>query len=168
MLKGSLPALVTPFKEDGSIDEKSFSDFLEWQIKEGSDGLVPVGTTGESPTLSHDEHKRIIEITIEVANRRIPVCAGAGSNNTQEAVDLASFAESAGADAILVVTPYYNKPSQRGLVRHFSAIAEAVSIPIVIYNIPSRSIIDMIPDTCLLYTSPSPRDKRQSRMPSSA
>lgn len=145
--KGSIPALVTPFARDGSFDEKAFREFVEWQIDEGSTGLVPVGTTGESPTLSHEEHKRVVEVTVEVARDRVPVIAGAGSNNTTEAIDLAIHAEKAGADAVLVVTPYYNKPNQRGLKAHFSAIAEAVDIPIFIYNIPGRSIIDMLPQT---------------------
>ncbi len=145
--KGSMPALITPFTSDGTFDEKAFRTFVEWQIEEGSHGLVPVGTTGESPTLSHDEHKRVVEITIEVARGRVPVIAGAGSNNTAEAIDLARHAEKAGADAVLVVTPYYNKPSQRGLKAHFAAIAEAIDLPIFIYNIPPRSIIDMVPET---------------------
>jgi 4-hydroxy-tetrahydrodipicolinate synthase len=145
--KGSMPALITPFTSDGAFDEKAFRAFVEWQIEEGSRGLVPVGTTGESPTLSHDEHKHVIEVTIEVARGRVPVIAGAGSNNTDEAIDLARHAEQAGADAVLVVTPYYNKPSQRGLKAHFSAIAKAIDIPIIIYNIPPRSVIDMLPET---------------------
>jgi 4-hydroxy-tetrahydrodipicolinate synthase len=145
--KGSIPALVTPFAADGSIDEKAFRAFVEWQIEEGSHGLVPVGTTGESPTLSHDEHKHVVEMTVEVAKGRVPVIAGAGSNNTAEAVDLARHAQKAGADAVLVVTPYYNKPNQRGMKAHFSAIADAISIPLFIYNIPGRSVIDMLPET---------------------
>lgn len=145
--RGSIPALVTPFDASGAFDEKAFRDFVEWQIDEGSHGLVPVGTTGESPTLSHEEHKRVVEVTIEVARGRVPVIAGAGSNNTVEAIDLARHAEKAGADALLVVTPYYNKPNQRGMKAHFGAIAEAVSIPLFIYNIPGRSIIDMLPET---------------------
>ena len=147
MFKGSLPALVTPFTEAGAVDEASFAKHVEWQITEGSHGLVPVGTTGESPTLSHAEHKRVVELCIEVAKKRVPVIAGAGSNNTREAVELAQHAEKVGADAILVVTPYYNKPTQKGLIAHFKAIAEAVSLPIVIYNIPGRSVIDMSPET---------------------
>ncbi len=146
MFKGSIPALVTPFS-NGALDEKRFQDFVDWQIKEGSKGLVPVGTTGESPTLTHDEHKRVVELCIETAAGRVPVIAGAGSNNTREAIDLAQFAEKAGADALLVVTPYYNKPTQAGLKAHFRAIDEAVNIPIVIYNIPPRSVIDMAPAT---------------------
>ena len=147
MFRGSIPALVTPFKDDGSVDEAAFEAHVEWQIAEGSNGLVPVGTTGESPTLSHDEHKRVVEICIEVARKRVPVIAGAGSNNTIEAIELAQHAEKAGADAILVVTPYYNKPTQKGLIAHYSAIAEAVTLPIIIYNIPGRSVIDMTPET---------------------
>ena len=147
MFKGSMPALVTPFDETGAFDEKAFREFVEWQIEEGTHGLVPVGTTGESPTLSHDEHKRVVEVCIEVANKRVPVIAGAGSNNTDEAVDLAQHAEKAGADGILVVTPYYNKPNQRGLKAHFGAVAKAVNLPLIIYNIPGRSIIDMSVET---------------------
>jgi 4-hydroxy-tetrahydrodipicolinate synthase len=147
MFKGSIPALVTPFTAEGAVDEKAFSSHAEWMIAEGSSGLVPVGTTGESPTLSHDEHKRVVELCVEVAAGRVPVIAGAGSNNTTEAIELAEHAEKAGADALLVVTPYYNKPTQKGLYAHFAAIAEAVSLPIIIYNIPGRSVIDMTPET---------------------
>jgi 4-hydroxy-tetrahydrodipicolinate synthase len=147
MFRGSIPALLTPFKDDGSVDENAFAAHVEWQISQGSTGLVPVGTTGESPTLTHAEHKRVVEICIEVANKRVPVIAGAGSNNTLEAIELARHAEQAGADALLVVTPYYNKPTQKGLIAHFSAVAEAVNLPIVIYNIPPRSVIDMSPET---------------------
>ena len=147
MFQGSIPALVTPFTETGAVDEKAFAAHVEWQIAEGSSGLVPVGTTGESPTLSHEEHKRVVELCVQVANKRVPVIAGAGSNNTREAIELAQHAEKVGADALLVVTPYYNKPTQKGLVAHFSAIAEAVSLPIFIYNIPGRSVIDMSPET---------------------
>jgi 4-hydroxy-tetrahydrodipicolinate synthase len=146
MFRGSIPALITPFK-DGALDEKRFLDFVEWQIAEGSSGLVPVGTTGESPTLSHDEHKRVIELCVEAAAGRVPVIAGAGSNNTVEAIDFAQHAEKAGADALLVVTPYYNKPNQPGLKAHFKAVNDAVGLPIFIYNIPGRSIIDMTPET---------------------
>lgn len=146
MFRGSIPALITPFK-DGALDEKRFQDFVDWQIKEGSHGLVPVGTTGESPTLSHDEHKRVVELCIETAHGRVPVIAGAGSNNTREAIDLAQHAEKAGADAVLVVTPYYNKPNQAGLKAHYKAIDDAIGIPIIIYNIPGRSVIDMTPET---------------------
>jgi 4-hydroxy-tetrahydrodipicolinate synthase len=142
-----MTALVTPFDTSGAFDEAAFRAFVDWQVTEGTKGLVPVGTTGESPTLSHDEHKRVIEVCIEAAAGRAPVIAGAGSNNTHEAVDLAMHAESAGADAVLVVTPYYNKPNQRGLYEHFAAVAQAIDIPIIIYNIPGRSIIDMTPQT---------------------
>ncbi len=147
MFKGSIPALVTPFTTDGAVDESAFAGLVEWQISEGSSGLVPVGTTGESPTLSHAEHKRVVELCVETAAGRVPVIAGAGSNNTREAVELAQHAEKAGADAVLVVTPYYNKPTQKGLIAHFSAIAQATSLPIIIYNIPPRSVIDMSPET---------------------
>ena len=146
-LRGSMTALVTPFTKDGAFDETVFRDFVEWQIAEGTHGLVPVGTTGESPTLTHDEHKRVIEVTVEVANGRVPVIAGCGSNNTAEAVDFAEHAEKAGADAILVVTPYYNKPTQDGMLAHFEAVADATSLPVVIYNIPGRSIVDITPET---------------------
>ncbi|MCF6370664.1 4-hydroxy-tetrahydrodipicolinate synthase [Rhizobium halophilum] len=147
MFKGSMPALVTPFTDNGEVDEQAFASHIEWQIGEGSSGLVPVGTTGESPTLSHAEHKRAVELCIQVAAKRVPVIAGAGSNNTHEAIELATHAEKAGADALLVVTPYYNKPTQKGLFAHFAAIAQAVSLPIFIYNIPGRSVIDMSPET---------------------
>ncbi|NML74272.1 4-hydroxy-tetrahydrodipicolinate synthase [Rhizobium sp. S-51] len=147
MFQGSIPALVTPFTETGAVDEKAFAAHVEWQIAEGSTGLVPVGTTGESPTLSHDEHKRVVELCIDVAAKRVPVIAGAGSNNTKEAIELAQHAEKVGADALLVVTPYYNKPTQKGLFAHYAAIAEAVKLPIFIYNIPGRSVVDMTPET---------------------
>ncbi len=146
MFRGSNPALITPMR-NGAVDEDAFRAFVEWQISEGSHGLVPVGTTGESPTLSHDEHKRVVEICVEVAAGRVPVIAGAGSNNTVEAVDLSVHAERAGADAVLIVTPYYNKPNQAGLKTHYTAINDAISIPIIIYNIPPRSVIDMTVDT---------------------
>ncbi len=147
MFKGSFPALVTPFDHDGEIDAEAFVAHVDRVIKAGSHGVVPVGTTGESPTLSHDEHKRVVDLCVEIARRRVPVIAGAGSNNTREAVELARHAEKAGADAVLVVTPYYNKPTQKGLFAHFKAIAEATRLPIIIYNIPSRSVIDMSNDT---------------------
>lgn len=147
MFKGSMPALVTPFTATGAVDEDAFEKHVNWQIDEGSSALVPVGTTGESPTLSHDEHKRVVELCVEVANKRVPVIAGAGSNNTREAIELAQYAEKAGADALLVVTPYYNKPTQKGLFAHFAAVAEATRLPIIIYNIPPRSVIDMLPET---------------------
>ena len=147
MFRGSLTALVTPFKADGSLDEAAFRKLVDWQIEEGTKGLVPVGTTGESPTLSHTEHKRVVELCVEAAKGRAPVIAGAGSNNTTEAIELARHAEKAGAAAALVVTPYYNKPSQRGLYEHFAAVAKATTLPIIIYNIPPRSVIDMLPET---------------------
>jgi 4-hydroxy-tetrahydrodipicolinate synthase len=143
---GSYTALVTPFS-NGEVDEAAFRKLVDWQITEGTHGLVPVGTTGESPTLSHDEHKRVVEACIKEAKGRVPVIAGAGSNNTIEAVDFARHAEKAGADAVLVVTPYYNKPGQEGLYQHFKAINDAIGIPIFIYNIPPRSVIDMSVDT---------------------
>ena len=142
MFRGSITALITPFK-DGQVDQAAFQSFVEWQIGEGTQGLVPVGTTGESPTLSHDEHKRVVELCIEAAGGRVPVMAGAGSNSTEEAIALTRHAKRAGADAALVVTPYYNKPTQEGLYAHFKAIAEAVDIPIFIYNIPGRSVVNM-------------------------
>ena len=144
--RGSLTALVTPFK-NGSLDEAAFRGLIAWQIEQGSHGLVPVGTTGESPTLSHAEHHRVVEMCIDEAKGRVPVIAGAGSNSTREAVDLAVHAEKAGADAVLVVTPYYNKPTQEGMYQHFKAINDAIGIPILIYNIPPRSVIDMSVDT---------------------
>ena len=147
LLQGSLTALITPMRADGSLDETAFRDFVEWQVAEGTEGLVPVGTTGESPTLSHEEHRRVVEICIEVARGRVPVVAGAGSNSTAEAIALTRHAKEAGADAALVVTPYYNKPTQEGLFLHFTAIADAVDLPIIIYNIPPRSVIDMTPET---------------------
>ena len=144
--RGSFTALVTPFK-NGAVDEQAFRQLVEWQISEGTNGLVPVGTTGESPTLSHDEHKQVVEWCVDEANGRVPVIAGAGSNSTQEAIELAEHAEEAGADAVLVVTPYYNKPTQEGLYQHFKAINDAIGIPIIIYNIPARSVIDMSVET---------------------
>jgi 4-hydroxy-tetrahydrodipicolinate synthase len=140
-------ALITPMRADGSVDDKAFKDLVEWQIAEGTEALVPVGTTGESPTLSHAEHKRVVELCIETAAGRVPVIAGAGSNSTAEAIDFARHAEAAGADAILVVTPYYNKPTQEGMFLHFTAIADAADIPMFIYNIPPRSVIDMSVET---------------------
>jgi 4-hydroxy-tetrahydrodipicolinate synthase len=147
MFKGSLVALITPMREDGSVDERAYAEFVDWQIKEGTHGVVPVGTTGESPTLSHDEHRRVVEIAIEVARGRVPVIAGAGSNSTEEAIALTRHAKEAGADAALIVTPYYNKPTQEGLYLHFTAIADAVDLPIIIYNIPPRSVVDMTVET---------------------
>src|SRR4249920_363835 len=144
--RGSFTALVTPFK-NGSLDEAAFRSLVNWQISEGTHGLVPVDTTGESPTLSHDEHKRVVEWCIEEAKGRVPVVAGAGSNSTKEAIELAQHAEKAGANAVLVVTPYYNKPTQEGLYQHFKAVNDAIGIPILIYNIPPRSVVDMTVDT---------------------
>ena len=146
ILKGWMTALVTPYK-NGKVDEEGYRNLVEWQIGQGIQGLVPVGTTGESPTLSHDEHRRVVEICIDQAKGRVPVIAGAGSNNTHEAVELARHAEKAGADAVLVVTPYYNKPNQDGMFQHFKAINDAVGVPIIIYNIPPRSVVDMSVDT---------------------
>jgi len=144
---GSLTALITPMHADGSLDERAYSELVEWQIAEGTEGLVPVGTTGESPTLSHDEHKRVVELCIEAAAGRVPVMAGAGSNSTSEALDFARHAKDAGADGVLVVTPYYNKPTQEGMFLHFTTIADAVDLPLFIYNIPGRSVVDMTPET---------------------
>jgi 4-hydroxy-tetrahydrodipicolinate synthase len=141
-----MPALVTPFR-DGAVDEAAYRALIDWQIASGSHGLVPVGTTGESPTLSHEEHRRVVEICIDEAKGRVPVIAGAGSNNTHEAVELARHAEKAGADAVLVVTPYYNKPTQEGMYHHFKAVNDAIGIPIIIYNIPPRSVVDMSNET---------------------
>src|SRR6266571_6279201 len=144
--RGSFTALVTPFK-NGSLDEAAFRGLVNWQIAEGTHGLVPVGTTGESPTVNHDEHKRVVEWCIDETRGRVPVIAGAGSNSTKEAIELAEHAEKAGASAVLIVTPYYNKPTQDGLYSHFKAINDAIGIPIIIYNIPGRSIVDMSVDT---------------------
>ncbi len=146
MLRGSITALITPMR-DGAVDEKAFASFVEWQISEGTHGLVPVGTTGESPTVSHEEHHRVVEICIEVANGRVPVIAGAGSNATAEAVSLAQHAEKSGADAVLSVVPYYNKPNQEGLFQHFSAVASSVGIPVILYSVPGRTIVDLSVDT---------------------
>ena len=146
MFKGSFTALITPFR-NGKVDEKAYQKFVDWQIKEGTHGLVPVGTTGESPTLSHAEHKRVVELCIEAAGKRVPVVAGAGSNSTEEAIDLGKSAQKAGANAILVVCPYYNKPTQEGLYLHFKAIADAVDIPIIVYNVPGRTVSDISVET---------------------
>ncbi len=146
MFKGSMPALVTPFK-DGALDLDTLVALVEWHIAEGSHGLVPVGTTGESPTLTHDEHERVIEEVVRAAAGRVPVIAGAGSNNTVEAVRFMQHAERVGADAALVVTPYYNKPTQAGMIAHFRAVHDCCNLPIIIYNIPGRSVVDMTPDT---------------------
>lgn len=146
MIKGSLPALVTPFK-NGAVDYDTLKKLVEWHIAEGSHGLVPVGTTGESPTLSHEEHENVVAEVVRAVDGRIPVIAGAGSNNTSESMRLIQHAEKVGADAALVVTPYYNRPTQRGLVAHFTAVHDCCNLPIIIYNIPSRSAVDMSPAT---------------------
>jgi 4-hydroxy-tetrahydrodipicolinate synthase len=147
MFKGSFVALITPMRDDGALDEDAFQRFCDWQIAEGTHGLVPVGTTGESPTLSHDEHKRVVSLCVEVAKGRVPVVAGTGSNSTAEAIDLTRAARRAGADAALVVTPYYNRPTQEGLFQHFKAIADQGGLPVLIYNIPGRSAVDMSVET---------------------
>jgi 4-hydroxy-tetrahydrodipicolinate synthase len=147
MFKGSLVALITPMRPDGSLDADAYARFIEWQIEQGTQGVVPVGTTGESPTLSHEEHRRAVAIAVETARKRVPVIAGAGSNSTAEAVGLARHARDVGADGVMVVTPYYNKPSQEGMFRHYTEIADAAGIPLVIYNIPSRSVVDMSVET---------------------
>jgi 4-hydroxy-tetrahydrodipicolinate synthase len=146
MFHGSIPALVTPFR-DGAVDEKALVELVEWHVAEGSHGIVAVGTTGETPTLTHDEHERVIKVVVDTAAGRIPVIAGAGSNNTDESVSLMAYASKVGAAAALVVTPYYNKPSQRGLDHHYRTLHDAVDLPIIIYNIPGRSVIDMLPAT---------------------
>jgi 4-hydroxy-tetrahydrodipicolinate synthase len=146
MFHGSIVALVTPFR-NGALDERAFQDLVEWHLGEGTHGFVPVGTTGESPTLSHAEHGRVVELCVEAAGGRAPVIAGTGSNATEEAISLTRHAKRAGADAALVVTPYYNKPTQDGLYAHYRAIHDAVDLPIVIYNIPGRSVVDMAPET---------------------
>ena len=146
MFHGSIVALVTPFR-NGVIDERAFQDLVAWHLREGTHGFVPVGTTGESPTLSHDEHRRVVELCVEAAGRRRPVIAGTGSNSTDEAISLTRHAKEAGADAALVVTPYYNKPTQEGLYAHYKAINDAVDLPLVIYNIPGRSVVDMSVET---------------------
>ena len=147
MFKGSMPALVTPFTPDGELDLDTLKKLVNWHIDQGSHGLVPVGTTGESPTLTHDEHRLVIETVVREAAGRVPVIAGAGSNSTREGIGLVRHAAEVGADAALVVTPYYNKPTQAGMVAHFTALAEAVDLPIIIYNIPGRSVVDMLPAT---------------------
>ena len=147
MFKGSLPALVTPFTPDGEVDLDTLRKLVEWHVDQGSHGLVPAGTTGESPTLTHEEHRLVVEEVVRAAAGRVPVIAGAGSNSTREAIGLLRFAQEVGSDAALVVTPYYNKPTQGGLIAHYSALAEACDLPIIIYNIPGRSVIDMTPET---------------------
>ena len=146
MLRGSITALLTPFA-NGALEEKAFERFVEWQIGEGTHGLVPVGTTGESPTVTHEEHHRVIELCVKVANGRVPVVAGAGANSTAEAVSLARFAEQVGADAVLSVVPYYNKPTQEGMFQHFSAVAASTSLPIILYSVPGRTVVDLTVDT---------------------
>ncbi|MDA8624465.1 4-hydroxy-tetrahydrodipicolinate synthase, partial [Alphaproteobacteria bacterium] len=146
MFRGAITALITPFK-NGALDEAALQSLVDWQITEGIQGLVPVGTTGESPTLSHAEHERAVEVVIEAADKRVPIIAGAGSNATAEAIAFTQHAEKAGADAVLHVTPYYNKPTQDGMVAHFTAIAENTALPIILYNIPGRSVVDMTPET---------------------
>jgi 4-hydroxy-tetrahydrodipicolinate synthase len=143
MLSGSITALVTPFKQDGAFDEANFIKHINWQLQNGTNGFVPVGTTGESPTLSHHEHKNVIETCVKAVNKNVPVIAGAGSNNTDEAIDFIEHASSVGADAALVVTPYYNKPTQEGMFQHFKKLNDISSIPIIIYNIPGRCVVDM-------------------------
>lgn len=147
MFRGSITALITPFTENGEIDWNAYDQFVEWQIDQGSHGVVPCGTTGESPTLSHDEHKQLVKRCVEIVAGRVPVIAGSGSNNTAEALDLTQEAKDDGADAALIVTPYYNKPTQDGLYAHYKKLSESVDIPIIIYNIPGRSIVDMSLDT---------------------
>jgi 4-hydroxy-tetrahydrodipicolinate synthase len=142
MFKGSIVALITPFR-NGAVDERAFQEFVEWQIAQGTHGLVPCGTTGESPTLSHAEHKRVVALCVEAARDRVPVIAGTGSNSTEEAIDFTRHAESVGADAALIVCPYYNRPTQEGLYQHFKAVHDAVDLPIIIYNIPIRTAVDM-------------------------
>ena len=146
MFKGSIVALITPFK-NGKVDREAFQRLVDWQIKQGTHGLVPCGTTGESPTLSHEEHKLVVELCVEAAAKRVPVIAGTGSNNTAEAIDLAKHAKMVGADAQLTVTPYYNKPTQEGMYQHYKALHDAAELPIVIYNIPPRSVVDMSVET---------------------
>ena len=146
MFKGSFVAIVTPFK-NGKIDEKAYADLIEFQIGEGTQGIVPCGTTGESATLSHQEHERVVEITVEIVNKRVPVIAGTGSNSTSEAIMLTRHAKDAGADAALLITPYYNKPTQEGLYQHYKAIAESVNIPQFQYNVPGRTGVNMLPET---------------------
>ena len=149
MIQGSIPAIVTPMHEDGSLDLPSLRKLIDWHVAEGSDGVVVVGTTGESPTVNFEEHCELIRVVVEQAAKRIPVIAGTGANSTSEAIELAAFAKEAGADAHLSVVPYYNKPTQEGLYRHFKAIAEAVDLPLILYNVPGRTVADMANDTAL-------------------
>ncbi|MEK6699228.1 MAG: 4-hydroxy-tetrahydrodipicolinate synthase [Nitrospirota bacterium] len=146
MFKGSMVAIVTPFK-GGKVDEKALGDLIEFQIKNGTDVIVPCGTTGEAATLSHEEHHRVVEFTVKTVNKRVPVVAGAGSNSTDETIELAAFAKKAGANGVLLITPYYNKPTQEGLYRHFKKVAESADIPIILYNVPGRTSVNMLPST---------------------
>jgi len=146
MFKGSMVAIVTPFR-NGKIDEKAFGDLIEFQIKNGTDAIVPCGTTGEPATLSHEEHHRVVEFTVEAVNKRVPVIAGTGSNSTSETVELTSHAKKAGVDGALLITPYYNKPTQEGLFRHYKQVAEAVDLPMIMYNVPGRTSVNMLPAT---------------------
>lgn len=146
MFKGSMVAIVTPFK-NGAIDEKALGDLIEFHIKNGTDVIVPCGTTGESATLSHEEHHRVVEFTVKTVNKRIPVVAGAGSNSTSETLELTRYAKKAGADGVLLITPYYNKPTQEGLYRHFTNVADSVDIPVILYNVPGRTSVNMLPAT---------------------
>src|SRR4029078_11830867 len=146
MFSGSIIAIVTPFR-NGKIDERAFADLIEWQIANGTSGIVPCGTTGEAATLTHEEHHRVVKLTVEVVNRRVPVIAGTGSNSTAEAISLTRHAREADADGALLIKPYYNKPTQEGLYRHYKAVAEAVDIPQVLYNIPGRTGVNMLPAT---------------------
>ncbi|HMS83023.1 MAG TPA: 4-hydroxy-tetrahydrodipicolinate synthase [Nitrospira sp.] len=152
MFTGSLVAIITPFR-NGKVDERALAELIEWQIASGTNGIVPCGTTGESATLSHEEHNRVIELTVEVVRRRVPVIAGTGSNSTDEAIALTKHAKQAGADAGLLITPYYNKPTQEGLYRHYRAVAEAVDLPLVLYNIPGRTGVNMLPATIARLTA---------------
>ena len=147
MYKGSIVALLTPMRPDGSVDEDAYAAFIDWQIGQGTEGIVSVGTTGESPTLSHAEHRRVVEVAVAASGKRVPVIAGAGSNSTAEAIELARHAKNVGADGVMVVTPYYNKPSQDGLYQHFMAVADATDLPLLVYNVPSRSVVDMSVET---------------------
>ncbi len=146
MFKGSMVAIVTPFK-NGKVDEKALGDLIEFHLKSGTDVIVPCGTTGESATLSHEEHHRVVEFTVRTVNKRVPVVAGAGSNSTEETIDLAKYAKKAGADGALLITPYYNKPTQEGLYQHFKKVAESVDIPVILYNVPGRTGVNMLPAT---------------------
>ncbi len=146
MFKGSMVAIITPFK-NGTVDEKAYGDLIEFHIKNGTDAIVPCGTSGESATLSHEEHHRVVEFTVQTVNKRIPVVAGAGSNSTEETRELTRFAKKAGADGVLLITPYYNKPTQEGLYRHFKTVAESTEIPIILYNVPGRTGVNMLPET---------------------